>query len=100
MIDFYVFIQDILVHSLDLALTRYCSICVSLSVPWWSGLLPHGDLTDNSPILASGPSISTWAFAKVGLGSDWKAGFNSILQRIDTPVLSIAYCTDFNPISS
>ena len=80
MIDFYVFIQDILVHSLDLALTRYCSICVSLSVPWWSGLLPHGDLTDNSPILASGPSISTWAFAKVGLGSDWKAGFNSILH--------------------
>ena len=80
MIDFYVFIQDILVHSLDLALTRYCSICVSLSVPWWSGLLPHGDLTDNSPILASGPSISTWAFAKVGLGSDWKADLISILH--------------------
>ena len=48
MIDFYVFIQVILVHSLDSALTRYCSIRVSLSVPLVVGLLPHGDLTDNS----------------------------------------------------
>ena len=80
MIDFYVFIQVILVHSLDSALTRYCSIRVSLSVPLVVGLLPHGDLTDNSPILASGPSISTWAFAKVGLGSDWKADLISILH--------------------
>ena len=80
MIDFYVFIQVILVHLLDSALTRYCSIRVSLSVPLVFGVLPHGDLTDNSLILASDPSISTWALAKVGLGFDWKADLISLLH--------------------
>ena len=79
MIDFYVFIQVILVHSLDSALTRYCSIRGSSSVPLVFRHLPRGVLTDNSvarllsSLQVQGSQLGN--FAKVGLESEGKAVF-------------------------